>query len=157
MSQTHSSTVFKFMFFIFKITKWCFLKWLFWPWNDIIFTNQNDLILLFKILFSKWEIKFKILGVFLQRCSNVVTTLRITLFLNVGTTLCEHWYFGQPTTFTQCSDNIFTMLGQCWKLHNFQYCSLVGFQCWAPTFIQCSHNVAWTLCEDRDITSFSIL
>ncbi len=31
MSETHSSTVFKVMFFILKIIKSCFLKWSFWP------------------------------------------------------------------------------------------------------------------------------
>ncbi len=37
----------------------------------------------------------------------------------------------------QCCQNLVTTLPG--------YCSLVGFQHWAPTFTQCSHNITWTL------------
>ena len=65
---------------------------------------------------------------------------------------------------SQCSNNIQTMLLQrCGNIcHNIvttlpECCSLVGFQCWTQMFIQCSCNIAWTLCEHCNIISFSML
>ena len=86
------------------------------PWH-YYFYQSNDMILSFKILFLKWEIKFLIHGVFLQ------------------------WF--------QHCHNIVTILPEC--------CSLVVYQCWTPTIMQCSYKFAWTLCECWYIMSYSVL
>ena len=94
-----------------------------------------------------------ILSVFLQCCNNVEGTLKIMLFLNIGTMLWQHWklmlFFNIATTLWQCCLNVVA-----WSDFNVGHQHLCSVA-WTLSFGRNSTldtNVGWMLCQCCDLT-----
>ena len=140
MSETHSSTVFKCMFFIFQIIKSCFLQWSFWPQNYIIILNQ------FKINWFDHTIFYSQNGKL--NCWPLVCSS------NIAAMLWQCWKWCNFLMLVQCCANIGTLISPnhsyivAWMLKYIWISTLGAKVC--TVFIQrCLKFVTWHCFQHR--------